>query len=98
MEKRCLKCGKMITIPEDNEVNRIECPNCGCPFKLVNKTLIREKQNVDLGMPEEDIEKRKYAPITGKNNGELVDDKPSDEQTKPSTGLWGAIKRLFGGE
>ena len=47
-------------------------------------------------MPEEDIEKRKYAPITGKNNGELVDNQSSDEQTKPSTGLFGAIKRLFG--
>ena len=88
----------MITIPEDNEVNRIECQNCGCQFKLVGGTLIREKQNVDLGMPEEDIEKRKYAPITGNNNGELVDNQPSEEQAKPSTGLFGAIKKLFGGE
>ena len=60
------------------------------------KELIREKQSVDLGMPEEDIEKRKYAPITGNNNGELVDNQPSDEQSKPNSGLWGAIKRLFG--
>ncbi|MBQ2621580.1 MAG: hypothetical protein IJF84_09620 [Thermoguttaceae bacterium] len=98
MEKRCLKCGKMFEIPEDGETNRISCPNCGCQFKLVGGTLIREKQNVDLGMPEENIEKRDYAPITGKNNGELVDDQPSDEQPKPSTGLFGAIKKLFGGE
>ena len=86
----------MFEIPEDGETTRIACPNCGCQFKLVGGTLIREKQNVDLGMPEEDIEKRKYAPITGKNNGELVDDQPSNEQTKTSSGLFGAIKRLFG--
>ena len=95
MEKRCLKCGKMIAIPEDNEANRISCPNCGCQFKLVGGTLIREKQNVDLGMPEENIEKRKYAPITDKNNGELVDNQFSDNQTKQSLGLWSAIKRFF---
>ena len=86
----------MFAIPEDGEVNRIACPNCGCQFKLVGGTLIREKKNIDLGMPEEDIEKRKYAPITDKNNGEWVDDQSSDDQTKPSTGLWAAIKRLFG--
>ena len=33
-----------------------------------------------------------------KNNGELVDDQPNDEQNKNSTGLFGAIKKLFGGE
>ena len=86
----------MFAIPENEEVNRIACPNCGYQFKLVGGTLIREKKNIDLGMPEEDIEKRDYAPITDKNNGERVDDQPSDEQTKPGTGLWGAIKRLFG--
>ena len=96
MEKRCLKCGKMFEVPEDGETNRIACPNCGCQFKLVGGTLIREKQSVDLGMPEENIEKRKYAPITDQNNGELVEDQPNDEQTKPSTGLWDAIKKLFG--
>ena len=96
MEKRCLKCGKMFEVPEDGETNRIACPNCGCQFKIVGGTLIREKQSVDLGMPEENIEKRKYAPITDQNNGELVEDPPSDEQTKTSTGLWGVIKRLFG--
>ena len=86
----------MFPIPEDGETNRIACPNCGCQFKLVGGTLIREKQSVDLGMPEENIEKRDYAPITDKNNGELVDDQPNDEQNKNSTGLFGAIKRLFG--
>ena len=93
MEKRCLKCGKMITVPEDESTTRLACPNCGCQFKLVNGTLIREKQNIDLGMPEENIEKRKYAPITDKNNGELVTP-PVAESPK---GFFAFLKRLFGG-
>ena len=80
----------MITIPEDENTTRLSCPNCGCQFKLVNGTLIREKQNIDLGMPEENIEKRKYAPITDKNNGELVD------APEPPKGLFASLKKFFG--
>ncbi len=88
MKKRCLKCGGMIDVPPSETVEQVTCSFCGSVYKCVDGTLLTAKPNIDLGMPEENIEKRKYAPILGDNNGELADSN--------SDGLWKKIKRLFG--
>ena len=68
MQKRCLKCGIMIDVPDmdtlnpDNRAN-VVCPQCGESYQYHMGQLKRPRPQYDLGMPENRIEKRKYAPI-----------------------------------
>ena len=78
-----------MNIPESLKNGRVCCPNCNANYKVAYGTLIRELDVPDIGTPEEQIEKRKYAPVLGVNNGEMVED-------PAPTGFWGFIKRLFG--
>lgn len=68
MEKRCLKCGIMITVPDMDNLNPdnradVVCPKCGEKYLFHMGQLKRPRPQYDLGIPESRIEKRKYAPI-----------------------------------